>query len=208
MFAARLHILTDTELQDRYSHAELTARAIRGGAEAIQLRRKQGTTRDRISEAVAVHAICRRKAIPLIVNDRIDVAIAADAEGVHLGRSDFPIPLAREILGPHRWIGGSAATLEEAREAWRDGADYVGFGPVFATGSKTDASPATGIEALRTVASASPVPILAIGGVTEANLPELLEAGAFGAAVISSVCCRPDPEEATRSLRAILDRSR
>ena len=208
MEIGRLHILTDTGIQSRFGHAELAAMAVRGGADAIQLRAKTGSTRERIAEAIAVHGICRKKGIPLIVNDRIDVAIAADAEGVHLGRLDFPISLARDLLGPRRWIGGSAATLGEAREAWRAGADYIGFGPLFPTLSKEDAAPPAGIDALRAAAAESPVPVLAIGGVSESNLPLILEAGAHGAAVISAVCCSPDPEAATRALRAILDRVR
>jgi thiamine-phosphate pyrophosphorylase len=152
-------------------------------------------------------AVCRKAGVPLIVNDRIDVAIAADADGVHLGQSDFPIPLARRLLGEEKIIGGSAATMEEARICLAEGADYVGFGPVYTTGSKDDAGPVSGPSVLRQVVETIPLPIIAIGGITVDNVPEVMRAGAHGIAVISAVCCQLDPEGATRSLREALEGS-
>ena len=144
--------------------------------------------------------------MPLIVNDRIDVAIAADADGVHLGQSDFPIPLARRLLGKDKLIGGSAATFEEARICLADGADYVGFGPVYVTGSKDDAGPVSGPAILKQVVETIPLPIIAIGGITAENIGEVMRAGAYGIAVISAVCCQLDPQGATRALREALER--
>lgn len=174
--------------------------AIAGGADTIQYRQKSGATREMIETAGQMRRLCADSGVTFIVNDRLDVAIASDADGVHLGQDDFPIPLARKLLG-NRIIGGSAATLEEARKCLEEGADYIGFGPVYPTTSKADASPVTGMEFVKEVVAAIPLPIIAIGGVTADNTPELMEAGAHGIAVISAVCCQEDPEGATRALQ-------
>jgi thiamine-phosphate pyrophosphorylase len=204
----RLHLLTDVVLQSRFSHEDLTRLGIAGGADTIQLREKAGSTRSMIEVAKSMLVVCRQAGVPLIVNDRIDVALAADADGVHLGQTDFPIPLARELLGKNKLIGGSAATLEEARICLAEGADYIGFGPVYVTGSKADAGPVSGPAGLKQVDETIPVPIIAIGGITAENLPQVMKAGAYGIAVISAVCCEIDPEGATKALRNSLDRSR
>jgi thiamine-phosphate pyrophosphorylase len=201
----RLHILTDTSIQSRFDSVELAELAIRGGADTIQFRRKSGSTREWILEARQVRAVCRRAGVPMIVNDRIDVAIAADADGVHLGRDDFPIRLARRLLGPHRIIGGSAGSIEEARDAYEEGADYLGCGPIHATATKPDAGPAAGAQLVMAIARVAPIPLIAIGGVTEAGVDLLLGAGAYGIAVVSAVCASPDPEGATRDLRRRID---
>jgi thiamine-phosphate pyrophosphorylase len=200
----RLHVLTDTALQSRFSHAALTRLAIAGGADTIQFRQKDGSTRELIQVAREMGALCREAGVLFIVNDRIDVAIAARADGVHLGQDDFPIPLARDLLGEAAVIGGSAVTLEEAKKCLSEGADYVGFGPVYPTTSKDDAGPVTGLALLKEVVKNIPVPIIAIGGVVAENTPEVLKVGARGIAVISAVCCQPDPEKATRELHDAL----
>jgi thiamine-phosphate pyrophosphorylase len=202
----RLHLLTDVALQSRFSHEELARLGIAGGADTIQLREKGGSTRGMIEAARSMLGVCRQAGVPLIVNDRIDVAIAADADGVHLGQSDFPIPLARRLLGVDKIIGGSAATLDDAKTCLAEGADYVGFGPVYPTSSKADAGPVSGREALRAVVQAIPLPIIGIGGITVENVVEVMETRAFGIAVISAVCCRIDPEGATKALRKELER--
>lgn len=196
----RLHVLTDTVLQSRFTHTELTRLAIAGGADTIQFRQKQGSTGEMIEEARNMKRLCEEAGVTFIVNDRLDVAVAAEADGVHLGQEDFPIPMGREILGKDRIIGGSAATLEEARKCLSDGADYVGFGPVYPTSSKDDAGPVSGIEILKQVVEAISVPIIAIGGISAENTSEVLSAGAHGIAVISAVCCRENPEQATSEL--------
>jgi len=196
----RLHILTDVVLQSRFSHEELTRLAIAGGANTIQLRQKTGSTREMIETARQMKRLCEEAGVVFIVNDRIDVAIAANSDGVHLGQDDFPIPLAREVLGKDCLIGGSAATKEEARICLSEGADYVGFGPVFPTASKDDAGPVSGISILKGVLESIPLPIIAIGGVSAENAGEVMGVGAHGIAVISAVCCQEDPEQATRAL--------
>lgn len=196
----KFHVLTDTVVQNRFSHLEIARMALRGGADTIQFRQKSGSTREMIQMARQLKRLCSDHGVPFIVNDRIDVAIASEADGVHLGQDDFPIPLARRLLGKERIIGGSAANLEEARRCVSEGADYIGFGPVYPTTSKPDASPATGIELLQKVVQAVNLPIIAIGGVNAANTPHLIKAGAYGIAVIAAVCCQENPEQAARAL--------
>jgi thiamine-phosphate pyrophosphorylase len=196
----RLHVLTDEVLQTRLSHLELAELAIAGGADTIQLRQKIGSTRELIEAARQIQAVCTKAGVTFIVNDRVDVAIAAGANGVHLGRDDFPISLARKLLGENAIIGGSAGTIEEAQKCLLEGADYVGFGPVYETTSKDDAGPAAGLELLKQIAQTIPLPIVAIGGITKDNMTNVIKAGAHGIAVISAVCCQEDPREATRCL--------
>jgi len=200
----RLHVLTDTELQSRFTHVELAQMAIKGGADTIQFRQKTGATREMIEICREMKRICGEAEVTFIVNDRVDVAIASGADGVHLGQDDFPIPLARKLLGENRIIGGSAVTLEEAQECFSEGADYIGLGPVYPTTSKEDAGPVTGIALLEEVVKAVSVPIIAIGGVTVENTPEVIRAGAQGIAVISAVCCQENPEQAARKLSQAL----
>jgi thiamine-phosphate pyrophosphorylase len=204
----KLHVLTDTVLQTRYSHLELAGLAVAGGADTIQFRQKAGSTREMIRVAEEMQDLCTKAGVTFLVNDRIDVAIAAHADGVHLGQSDFPIPLARKLLGDDAIIGGSAGTLEEARKCLTEGADYVGFGPVYATTSKDDAGPVSGLGLLGQIVREIPLPIIAIGGVTTDNIPLIIEAGAYGVAVISAVCCQSDPLDAARCLRCVLEAER
>ena len=199
-----MHVLTDTELQSRFSHVELAKLAIKGGADILQFRQKIGTTREMIEICREIKRLCEDSDVMFIVNDRVDVAIASEADGVHLGQEDFPIPLARKLLGETAIIGGSAVTLEEAQECLSEGADYIGFGPVYPTTSKNDAGPVTGIEILKEVVNTISIPIIAIGGVTVENTPEVIRAGAQGIAVISAVCCQENPEQATRDLSQAL----
>jgi thiamine-phosphate pyrophosphorylase len=200
----RLHILTDTVLQTRFSHLELARMAIKGGTDTIQFRQKVGATQEMIEIVRQLKQLCLDSGVTLIVNDRVDVAIAAEADGVHLGQDDFPIRLARKLLGKSRIIGGSAATLEEAQKCLAEGADYIGFGPVYPTTSKADADPVTGIKLLKQAVEIISLPIIAIGGISVENTPEVMGAGAQGIAVISAVCCQEDPEQATQTLRQAL----
>lgn len=200
----KLHILTDVQLQSRFTHTELTKLALEGGADTIQLRQKTGSTREMIEIAIQMKQLCQESGVSFIVNDRVDVALASGADGVHLGQDDFPIPLARELLGEERIIGGSAGSVEEAQKCLSEGADYVGFGPVYATTSKEDAGPVSGLGLLREVVLAIPLPVIAIGGVDEENTHEVLAAGAYGIAVISAVCCQEYPEQATNTLFQVI----
>ena len=201
----RFHVLTDIDLQNCFSHVELAELAIAGGADTIQFRQKTGETMQMIRIAEQIQALCKRAGVSFIINDRVDVAIASHADGVHLGQGDFPIPLARKLLGEEAIIGGSAGNEEEARKCFLEGADYIGFGPVYPTSSKEDAGPASGLDLLRQVVEKIPLPIIAIGGINKDNTLLVKETGAYGIAVISAVCCEKDPEEATRCLRRLLE---
>jgi thiamine-phosphate pyrophosphorylase len=201
----RFHVLTDTCLQTHFSHVELAELAIAGGADTIQFRQKEGSTRQMIRVAEQMQDVCKRAGVTFIINDRVDVAIASHADGVHLGQDDFPIPLARKLLGEEAIIGGSAGSMDEARKCLLEGADYIGFGPVYPTTSKEDAGPAAGLDLLKQIVEAIALPIIAIGGITADNVLPVIKAGPHGFAVISAVCCQNDPAEAARCLRRSLE---
>ena len=200
----KLHVLTDTVLQSRFSHLELARMAIDGGADTIQFRQKSGSTMEMIEIARKLKGMCAEAGVPFIVNDRVDVAIASKADGVHLGQDDFPISLARKLMGEDVIIGGSAVSLEDAQRCFAEGADYVGFGPVYPTSSKPDASSPTGIVIMKKAIAAVPLPIIAIGGINAENTHEVIRAGAYGIAVISAVCCQAEPKKATQMLSQAL----
>lgn len=199
-----LHVITDTVLQSRYSHLELTRLSLLGGADTIQLRMKKGSTREMIDNAMKMREFCEEAHVPLIVNDRIDVALASGAHGVHLGKEDFPIRLARELMGKDKIIGGSASNIDEAMKCVEEGADYIGFGPIYPTSSKQDAGFVKGIMLLQEMVKHISVPVIAIGGIDERGVTEVIQNGAHGVAVISSVCCADDPEKAVRRLKRAL----
>ncbi len=201
----RFHVLTDMALQHRFSHADLASMAVKGGADTIQFRQKEGSTLELIRTAQELKDICVKHGVPLIVNDRIDVAMAIDADGVHLGQDDFPISLARDILGKHKIIGGSAGNLKEAEKCLAEGADYIGFGPVYGTASKNDAGPATGIMTLKNIMEKIDLPFIAIGGIDAHNAADVMKAGIHGIAVISAVCCTNNPEQAAREIRSVIE---
>ncbi|MBM3317831.1 MAG: thiamine phosphate synthase [Candidatus Eisenbacteria bacterium] len=200
----RLHVLVGSAPGGGGAVEDLARLALRGGADVIQLREKRRTTRERIAAALALSRLCREAGARLVVNDRLDIAIAADAGGVHLGIEDLPISVARALLGPDRLIGASARTAREAEAAMWAGADYIGAGPVYATGSKADAGDPIGVGGLAEIAAAVEIPVVAIGGITVERVGELLGAGAWGIALIEAVAQAPDPEGMVRLLRGAL----
>lgn len=201
----RLCVITDRRAAGDRSPVELTRAAIRGGATLIQLRDKHASARELLALGQALLAVTRPAGVSLIVNDRLDLALALDADGVHVGQEDLPAATVRRLLGPHRLLGVSAATPEEARAAERDGADYLGVGDLFGTPSKPDAGAPIGLAGLRAVTAVTRLPVLGIGGITSATAGAVIAAGAAGIAVISAVMGAPDPEAAARALRAIID---
>lgn len=204
-FDPRLYVILDTAQLGGRSCAELAEAIIAGGATVLQLRAKAATTREMIDLGRAVLQVTRRAGIPLIINDRVDVALAIGADGVHVGPDDMPAPLARQLLGSERILGVSAGTVEEAKRAEADGATYLGVGDVYGTRSKPDAGVPIGIEGLRQIAQAVRIPVVGIGGITADNAAAVLEAGAHGIAVISAVMGAIDPLVATRNLRRIVE---
>jgi thiamine-phosphate pyrophosphorylase len=202
----RFHLITDTVVQTRFGHVELAQLALAGGADTIQLRDKRVEHDDLVAIAIELLAVCRPVGVPLIINDSVEAAAAAGADGVHLGRGDAAISAARKTLGAQAIIGGSADSLEAAIAVEREGADYVGFGHIFATESKNKTGPPVGIDTLGAVCAALGVPVVAIGGVTAGNAGSVITAGAWGVAVIGAVCGAEAPDRAARSIRDALDR--
>ena len=192
----RLHVLTDVHFQQRHTHAALAALAIAGGADTVQFRQKTGTVPDWLAGLAPTVAACRRAGVPCVVNDRLDLALAADADGVHLGETDLPVASARRVAdthpGPTRLVGATATTVEAARLAEAAGADYVGFGPVFATASKANPASVKGLRGLAEACAAVQIPVVAIAGLTPERVAACLDAGAWGVAVMSAVTTAPD----------------
>ena len=203
-----LHVITDTTIQSRFTHAQLAEMAIEGGADTIQFRQKTGTTRDLLNTAREVQAICSRHSVPLIVNDRADIALAIGSAGVHFGQDDLPIVVGRKLFPPDSIIGASARTEEKIMEAIAEGADYIGFGPIRKTSSKSDAEAPKGLDALTRMCEIAQCPVIAIGGITVEDVYDVIRAGAHGVAVISAVCGEPDPPAATQRLVAEIQRAK
>ncbi len=195
-----LHVITDTTFQSRFTHTELAELAIQGGADTVQLRDKQRTTRELVEIAQGMQAICERHEVPLIVNDRADIALAVGAAGAHFGQEDMPITIGRRILSTKAILGASARTEEKILVAISEGADYIGFGPIYRTGSKSDAETPKGLARLRRICEIATCPVIAIGGITLETAAEVIRTGAHGIAVISAVCAQPDPRIATQEL--------
>ncbi len=201
----RVYVITDSRLARGRSHHAIAEAAVRGGATAVQLRMKDEPARRILEEAQRIEELCRAEGVTFIVNDRIDIAIAARAAGVHVGQDDLPARSARAILGSGPLLGVSAATEEEAVAAWHGGADYLGVGAIFVTGTKADAGAPVGLTRIEAIHRAVPLPVVAIGDITADNAATAIRAGAAGVAVITAVTLADDMVEATRRLRAAVD---
>ena len=200
-----LYFCTDRQLMSCRTVEESVERAVAGGAGVVQLREKELSSREFYELAVRVLEITRPKGIPLIINDRIDICLAANADGVHLGQKDIPCREARRILGADKIIGVSAARPDEALKAQRDGADYLGVGAVFSTSTKTDTRSVTP-EIIREIRAAVTIPFVVIGGINKENILTLGGLGINGAAVVSAIAAQPDIEAATREMKAAAKR--
>ena len=201
-----LYVIVDLAAIGDRDPAQIAAAAIRGGADAIQLRDKTGPARALRELAQRLLAVTRPAGIPLLINDRADIALAADADGVHLGQDDLPLADARRLLGPERLIGCSTHSLEQALAAEAEGADYIGCGPVFPTPTKPDAG-SVGTELIAAVAARVRIPVVCIGGIETGNLKQVVAAGAACVAVVRAVCRAADPEAAARQLKRQLTQS-
>lgn len=199
-----LYFVTDGRAAESRSLVELTRAAVQGGATAVQLRKKIGNTRNILELGLALLKLTRAAAVPLIINDRVDVALALGADGVHVGQDDLPARDVRRLIGPERILGVSAGTVAEAKQAQADGADYIGAGDVFGTLSKPDAGSPIGLSSLAEIVRAVAIPVVGIGGITEATAASVTEAGAAGVAVISAITRSSNPEDAARRLRETL----
>jgi thiamine-phosphate pyrophosphorylase len=196
----KLHVLTDREWSRGRSMLTVAEAAIAGGATVIQLRDKTASTRLLVEDGLALRELTRKHGVLLIVNDRIDVALAVDADGAHVGQDDMPGTLARQLLGPDRILGISAGNRDEAMAATTAGADYLGVGPIFATRGKADAGVPIGTRLLSDLSARYATPLVAIGGISSANAREVITAGAAGVAVITAVVNAEDIVTAARSL--------
>lgn len=196
---AGLYVIIDTEALRGRDEVEVAQQAISGGAKAIQLRDKNRNKREILSKARELKALCVQSDVLFIVNDYLDIAIASDADGLHLGQEDLPVSTARQLLPIDRIIGCSTKTIAAALQAQTDGADYVAVGSMYPTASKTDTH-VVGLETLRQIREAISIPIVAIGGIDAKNAGEVMAAGADSVAVISAVLGAEDVEEAARQL--------
>lgn len=201
-------VLTDPDCGAGREVAEVVRQALQGGAPAVQLRAKQQSAREMLALATRLREETRAAGALLFVNDRLDIALACDADGAHVGDDDLPVKAARLISPPGFLLGRSVDTAEEAVAAEHAGADYVGFGPIHATPSKLDAAPPTGLDGLSAVAVATRLPIVAIGGLDDTNSARVVAAGADGVAVIRAVMQAPEPADAVRKLLAAVAEGR
>ncbi|MBI2883802.1 MAG: thiamine phosphate synthase [Candidatus Methylomirabilis oxyfera] len=197
--ACRLCVITNRQLGLGLSHFDIAARAVEGGASMIQLRDKVTGPRQLLSEARRITQLCRSRGVCFIVNDRLDLALAADADGVHLGQDDLPPKAARALLGADKFVGVSTHSLEQAVQAAEQGADYLGIGPIFATGTKATGYEPKGCDIIRQLRARIALPIVAIGGITLSNVGEAMAAGATGVAVISAIVGADDITAATQA---------
>ena len=202
----RLYVITDEKASRGRSHLQVAEAAILGGADVLQLRDKEASSGRLYRVAMQLRKLTRDANIPFIVNDRLDIALAAGADGVHVGQTDLPASVVREIMGPDRILGVSVDTVEEALLAEKDGADYLGVGPVFeARGTKPDAGEPLGVDRIVRIRRHCRLPIVAIGGIDLENAGKVRDAGADAAAVISAIGTADDIVRAVRRLKGILD---
>jgi thiamine-phosphate pyrophosphorylase len=201
----RLYLVTDRHIAGARPIEDLVCAAVRGGVTAVQLREKECGTREFVELGRRLKKLLEPFAVPLIINDRVDVALAVGADGVHIGQSDMDFRDARRLLGPEALIGLSIETMEQAAEAEGLGAAYYGVSPVFSTPTKTDTAPEWGLDGLRRLRTVSRQVLVGIGGISAANAAEVIRAGADGVAVVSAICGAVDPEQAARELRRRVD---
>lgn len=199
----RLYAVTDRSWLKGQTLYEQVEQALKGGVTLVQLREKGLGAEQFLQEARQIRELCRRFGVPLIINDSIEVALAVDADGVHLGQDDANAAQARQLLGRDKIIGVSAHNVQEALHAVQDGADYLGSGAVFGSGTKTNVSTLP-MQTLREICSAVPIPVVAIGGITEQNIQQLSGSGIAGAAVVSAIFAQENIEEAAIRLRGLL----
>ncbi|MBE6879180.1 MAG: thiamine phosphate synthase [Ruminococcaceae bacterium] len=199
-FDTTLYFITDST---GFSEEEFLCRveqALKGGATLLQLREKDKTTREYISLAEKVHEITKKYNVPLIIDDRIDVAMAVDAEGVHLGQSDMPVDTARRILGDDKIIGATAKTVPQALEAYRNGADNLGVGAIYPTTTKVK-TVLTSVDTLKSIVKAVPIPVNAIGGLNKDNMSVLKDTGISGVCVVSAIMKADNPQKASEEIK-------
>ena len=203
-----LYLVTDPDLSRGRSLLDVVRAAVDGGVTCVQVREKTVSARDYIERLSAVRTLLRERGVPLFVNDRVDIALAVEADGIHLGQTDMPLALAKRIAGDRLIIGISCEAPQDAVEAERGGADYVSVSPVFATPTKTDTAPALGLDGVREIRAAVRLPVVTIGGINATNAADVIRAGADGICVVSAIVAAPDPCAAAAALRRIVEKAR
>ncbi len=198
-----LYVITHAENPAGYTHYQLAKMALKGGAQFIQLRDKKMEARELMKIGIEIRQLCEHYGARLIINDRIDLAYATDAHGVHLGQQDLPISVARNILGEQKIIGGSASTIKEAQALEAGGADYIGFGHIYNSTTKQKSYAPRGIETLRQVVREVSLPVFAIGGITMEDAGEVAKTGVAGLAVSSAVYSVSEPIDAAIKLASL-----
>lgn len=198
-FDTSLYFITDSTGFTEEEFLQRTEAALQGGVTFLQIREKEKTTREYLSLARKVHNLTKKYNVPLIIDDRLDIALAMDAEGVHLGKSDMPIDLARKILGPDKIIGATAKTVPQALEAYEQGADYLGVGAIYPTTTKVKTI-LTSTDTLRDICNAVPIPANAIGGLNQDNIDVLAGIPIAGICVVSAIIKAEDPKKAAEEL--------
>ena len=199
-FDSTLYFITDSTGWSREDFLHRVEQALMGGAALLQLREKDKTTREYIDLAEKVHAIARRYNVPLIIEDRVDVALAIDAEGVHVGQSDMPVALARRLMGKDKIVGATTKTVSQAVSAYEQGADYLGVGAIYPTTTKVK-TVLTSPDTLRDICQAVPIPVNAIGGLNKDNIHILTGIPVAGVCVVSAIMKADDPEKAASELK-------
>jgi thiamine-phosphate pyrophosphorylase len=200
-----LYLVTDRGLSLGRPLEEVVLQAVRGGASIVQLREKEATTRFFVEEAERIKRLLAPYGVPMIINDRLDVALAVGADGVHIGQDDMPYPIARRLLGAKAIIGLSVETVDQVLEAERYDVDYLGVSPIYATPTKTDTRGSWGLEGLAQVRKLSRHRLVAIGGLNASNAERVICAGADSIAVVSAICSAPDPHQAASTLSGIIE---
>ena len=197
-----VYLVTDRRNKADEEFLNIIEEAIKGGTTIVQLREKTASTKEFYELALKVKEITSRYGVPLLINDRIDIALAVDSEGVHIGQDDMPADIAREIIGDEKILGVSASTVEEAKKAEIDSADYIGSGAVFPTNTKDDAD-AVSFDELKEIVDSIDIPVVAIGGITLENAGSLKESGINGFSVVSAIMNAEDPKEVSSKLKEI-----
>ena len=203
--ALRLYLVTDQASARGRTLTDVVAAAVQGGVNCVQLREKHLSTRDFLAQALILKTLLAPYQIPLVINDRIDIALACGAQGVHLGQSDMPVAQARQLLPPEVFIGWSVETMDDVARSASLPVDYLGVSPIHATPTKTDTQPPWGLDGLRQVRAATALPLVAIGGIHAHNARDILRAGADGLALVSALCAAADPCAAAQELRQLFD---
>lgn len=201
-----LYLVTDSVLMSADTVEQSVEQAIKGGCTLVQLREKKKSSLDFYKTAVKVKAVCGHYGIPLIINDRLDIALAVDAEGIHIGQEDLPAKIVRKLIGNDKILGVSASNLNEAAQAEKDGADYIGVGAMFATGTKADAK-SVSLDELKTIKSRIQLPIVIIGGINKNTIPIFSDTGIDGIAVVSAVVSKSDITSAARELKDLFQKT-